>query len=70
MVYNHSLYDGLRAIYPEHEWLPWRFKLQPAGFWESAQNRRNFLDWAMLQLKMKNLNGWYDVTLKKVRFNN
>jgi hypothetical protein len=49
-------------VYPEHEWLPWRFSKVPNGFWDDIKNQRDFLDWAGKQLNYKNKEDWYKVT--------
>jgi hypothetical protein len=44
----------LRAMYPEHTWLPWRFiGGVPDGFWEEPANLRNFCDWLVKVGQMK-----------------
>lgn len=43
--YNHSLLKALRTLYPDHEWLEWRFPRVPAGFWDTLVNQRKYMDW-------------------------
>eukprot|EP01027_Heterolobosea_sp_BB2_P009730 GEZU01014328.1.p1 GENE.GEZU01014328.1~~GEZU01014328.1.p1 ORF type:complete len:409 (-),score=52.61 GEZU01014328.1:123-1349(-) len=59
--YGGSLMQALSAVYPEHEWLPWRFSTSPPGFWKDLNNQRRFFDWAARQLHISNLDQWYSV---------
>ena len=36
---------ALRATFPNHNWLPWRFKKIPNGYWGDEGNVREFLQW-------------------------
>lgn len=35
----------LASAFPQHEWLPWKFKKRSRGMWESEGHRRAFFDW-------------------------
>lgn len=39
-VYNNSPYAALRAIYPKHNWVLFRFKNSPNRLWRSEENRK------------------------------
>jgi hypothetical protein len=66
--YHSSVYEAVKAIYPEHEWHAWKFKKAPQRFWDSAANHRLYLDWAKDELQLASLSDWYNVSVKKVRF--
>jgi hypothetical protein len=36
---------GLKSAFPNHRWLPWRFKKIPNGHWNDDSNVREFLLW-------------------------
>ncbi len=65
LIANSHLCDVLSVIYPEYEWLPWRFSYVPKGFWSDLKNQRKYLDWVATQLSMTNNNenreGWYKI---------
>jgi hypothetical protein len=63
-LYSNSLQSLFAAVYPEHEWLPWRFAGLQKDYWEKTIHQRNFLDRAGKQLKVKVQNDWYNVTDK------
>jgi hypothetical protein len=59
--YPHEL---LSALYPEHDWLPWKFDKCPRNFWDNVNNQRKFMDWAGKQLNVKEMSDWYNVSVK------
>jgi hypothetical protein len=54
----------LSAVYPEHEWLPWKFASCPPNYWDNVNNQRKFIEWAGKQLNIKDMSDWYKVTNK------
>jgi len=48
--YNDSPYQALQTIYPQHNWLGWKFGLAPKGFWDKRENTEQFLGWLGNQL--------------------
>jgi hypothetical protein len=56
------------AVYPEYEWLPWKFINTPKNCWSDLKIQRKFLDWVSQELKLKDMNGWYDIPLKVTYF--
>jgi hypothetical protein len=54
----------LSTVYPEYDWLPWKFYKGPKNFWTDLKNQRKFLDWAGKQLNVKDFSDWYSVTHK------
>jgi hypothetical protein len=61
---NNSLSLLLSKVYPEYEWLPWKFVKCPQNFWNDVKNQRQFMDWAAKELKVNELSDWYNVSLK------
>jgi hypothetical protein len=61
--HNYSRIRLLSSVYPEYEWLPWKFQGTTRKYWEDINNQRKFLDWAAKQLNISDLSGWYNVTL-------
>jgi hypothetical protein len=62
--YNGSHTQLLIAVYPEYEWLPWKFTQSPKNYWIDIQNKKKFLDWAGKQLGIKEPSDWHKVTPK------
>lgn len=64
--YKHSLSDALREVYPDHEWLPWRFKRIRRGYWKKMENQKRFFDWVATKLGIGSKEDWYGQTGKAV----
>jgi hypothetical protein len=62
--YNYSPRMLLSTLYPDYEWLPWKFKKCPASYWDNMENQRKFMYWAAKQLNIKETRDWYKVTAK------
>jgi hypothetical protein len=69
--YKNSIAVLVAAIYPEHDWLPWRFHHVPKGFWETEVNRRKYFDWIARKLGViseatgqVDMDKWYSVQLR------
>jgi hypothetical protein len=63
-----SKYEGsplnlLSTVYPQYEWLPWKFEICK-NFWEDIANQRKYMVWAERQLNKKQPSDWYSVTSK------
>jgi hypothetical protein len=51
-------------MFPDYNWLPWKFEKSPQGFWENSENRKKFMNWAAKELNIKEMKDWYKVTHK------
>lgn len=67
--YKGSTLDAVREYLPDYEWLPWRFKSTPKGFWEDASNRRNYLEWLFKKLDIMNPEDGYRLTAESIKIN-
>jgi hypothetical protein len=63
-AYNFSISNVLSNVYPEYEWLPWRFEVIPKSYWAGVNNQIKFMRWVEQKLKIKELEDWYNVELK------
>ena len=52
----------LNNVYPEYNWLPWRFMGTANNFWDSPQNKRNYMDWLFNHLNFTHLDDWYTIS--------
>lgn len=60
-MYNCSMLQLLSAIYPDHNWIPWKFGRCPSGYWDNKDNLRAFFDALGEELGIKKLEDWYQV---------
>ncbi len=65
-IYGNSPYYMLSTLYPEYEWLPWKFRHTTKGFWEDPKNCKWFLEWSKPFLGIKNNQDWEKVS-RRVR---
>jgi hypothetical protein len=65
-IYEGSLPLILTSVYPNYDWLMWRFERCPKDFWEKVENQRKFVNWAADQLKITNQSDWYSITEKVI----
>ena len=50
----------LAKLYPDYEWLPWKFARTPSSFWDNIINQRKYMDWLFKKWNMKDMNEWYE----------
>ena len=61
-IYNSSPYQLLKSMYPEYEWLFWKFTVAPNSSWENKENQLNYMAWLGEQLGYKTIEDWYKIT--------
>lgn len=64
--FNDSVQNAVKSVYPDHEWLPWRFTTVARDFWSQPSNVSAFFAWAATQLGITTMDQWYDVTHTKL----
>ena len=64
-------FKALQSIFPNHDWMIWRFKKTPQRFWEGiitkAEEQGRILDWLSNQLSIEYLEDWYRVSLDQIQ---
>jgi hypothetical protein len=59
-----SLRSAIKAAYPDHSWLDWRFAEVARNFWNQPENQKMYLEWlGKNQLGIQTLNDWYNIQL-------
>lgn len=67
--HHNSLFRLLRTVYPDHNWLSWKFRgnsMEDETFWESIENQKEYLEWLRTKTGVKDMEDWYDVTLQQI----
>ena len=62
-LYKH-VPEMLITLFPEFEWLLWKFKQVPTGFWDDIQNQKKYIEWLRIQLNITRIEEWYNITNK------
>ena len=69
--YNCSPSSALQNIYPEHDWMLWRFNPVKRGYWDELMKDnkeiKRIINWLSEQLFIKCLDDWYRVSLEGIR---
>lgn len=69
--YNNSPSKLLESMYPDHNWIPWKFGQTPKQFWkhllEDPAEKRKLLNWLSERLGVRELSDWYRVSLTQIR---
>src|SRR5690349_6915619 len=53
--YNNSPLNALQSVFPEHNWIPWKFGQVPQGFWEKRENQLEYFSWLGEQLGYRSM---------------
>ena len=64
-----SLYSALKSIYPNYEWIPWKFQRIPKNYWLNIENQRKYFNWLSNKLNIKSNEDWYNVKLSDIENN-
>ena len=66
--YGGSIPAMLAEIYPEYDWLPWKFSKCANTYWDDINNQRKFVEWVGKELKIKEMSDWYNVSWKVEKY--
>lgn len=66
--YNGSPSSALQSVYSEHDWMLWKFKVLPHGYWNKVNNKEisRMINWLSGQLSIQDLTDWYRVSLVQI----
>jgi len=67
--FDGSLATALEETYPQHLWLPWKFRLPPRGWSTQIHLRQAFFEWLGWKLKLKDREQWYYVSPAQISEN-
>ena len=60
--YNKSHINIITSVYPNYNWLPWRFNSTPKEFWNDTNNVKEYMNWLSERLNIKTMEDWYKVS--------
>ena len=64
--YNGLVFEYLKTMYPEYDWLPWKFEVCPRHYWDNFNNQKKFMEWAEKELKINETSDWYNISTKQI----
>jgi len=67
--YHNSPSQFVKAMFPDYEWIPWKFDVTANGYWKDNTNHTNFVIWLGKQLGYKTMEDWYKITVQQINDN-
>jgi hypothetical protein len=64
--YDGSLMKLLATMYPDHEWLEWKFIRTPQNWWADLNNQRRYITWFEKVVGIKSKEDWYTIHAQKL----
>ena len=65
--YRGSVFDMLRTVYSDHDWLPWKFTTLPRSALKDSSALEKALSFVENELKFASPTDWYRVTEDQLR---
>jgi hypothetical protein len=66
-LFEFDFLQALATIYPDHNWMPWKFPTTPFGYWKDVDKQRTFMDSVAKELDIKSYEDWYKVSFTSIR---
>ena len=67
--YKNSTKLFVMSVFPDVEWLPWKFDKTLRGYWNDIENHKIYANWLGETLGYKNMNDWYKITQRLINDN-
>ena len=64
--YNGSPYNMFMTIYPNYNWLVWKFKCVPKNYWQNKKNQKEYMEWLGKELGYTTMDDWYKITCEDI----
>jgi hypothetical protein len=66
--FNDSLSQALKSLYPEHDWLEWKFSVSSRRFWQTRENQRRFLEHVADRqgFECADFDSWYSINQQDI----
>ena len=56
----------IENVYPNYNWLPWKFNSVPNGYWEDRNNVIKYMNWLSNELHVNKYEDWYNVKYEDI----
>jgi hypothetical protein len=66
-IYRGSVFKMLKAVYPEHEWLPWKFTRVPRTLSKDPETLRLVLDFLEKKYNLENFEDWSRLSKEQLK---
>jgi len=63
LQYGFSPYKMFASLFPNSEFMPWKFSKTPNAFWNSIENQKRYMKWLskVLSRNLETAEDWYDI---------
>lgn len=68
-IYNGSPVYFITSVYPEHDWIEWKFNQVRQGYWDNVENHKKFVIWLGNLLGYTKPEDWYKTSIKQIADN-
>lgn len=65
--YNESIYKMVKTVYPEHEWLPWKFESMPKKYWADPDVVLSVLRYLKRAFGLTSRGDWEKITRAQLK---
>ena len=62
LCYNGSITELIKAVYPNYNWLVWKFKSCPNGWWKDIEHQKEYVEWLGEELGYTTMEDWYKIS--------
>lgn len=65
--YKDSPYDLLRAVYPDYDFFPWKFKVSPTLKWQDETEVQRLLKYLSAEYGLKSIEDWRRLSQSRLK---
>src|SRR5690348_7266838 len=69
--YDHSPSKAVMNAFPDYNWMTWKFKIVPRGYWEhllkDTAEQKRVIEWLSEQFYIENKEDWYRTSLQRIQ---
>ena len=59
----------MKGVFPDTEWLPWKFDMTPQGYWRDKANHIEYANWLGNTLGYQTMDDWYQINTRIIHDN-
>ena len=66
-LYNYSIFNMMRVLFPEYEWKETGLNRLPSNYWKKEENLKEFIEQVRVQFRVKKPTDWYLISQSQIR---
>ena len=64
-----GIYGLIKSIYPDYNWLPWKFNKMSNNSWKDPDLQKDYMNWLGKELGYTTMDDWYKISSKDIKNN-